>query len=611
MQIGNRSGDGSSPWKQNRRATRLACSREAVASKLFGFVVLMLCLVGGIERVLQGHQVFAGFEGVQHSLLGLQLFLRVVGRLDRQADAPVRFVDFDDARSDFLADLEHVLDLVDPLFADLRDMHQAVDVMLKPDKGSEAGEFGDVDGDQVADFVKLVDVRPGILAELLETHGNALIGLVHFQNDRFDFVAFFEDFGRMVDFARPGDVRDVDHSIQPFLQFDEGAVAGEVANLSFDLDTGRIFFLGLVPRIGFELADAERNLLFFAVDAEHDSFNGLIGLEHVGGFGDAFGPGKLGDVDETFDTGFELHKCAIGHQVDDLAADLGADGVLGFDLVPGVGHFLFQAQADAFLFAIDVQDHDVDVLADLEHFGWMADAAPAHIGDMEQAVDPIEVDECAEVGDILDGAFADISGRHFGQELLPAFRAFLFDEFAAGQDDVLAFLVDFDDFEIVVIADVLLEVLGRGDVDLGSGQECFDADIDQQAAFDDCFDFAVDGAAFVADGEDPFPILLELGFFAGKDDHAFLVLEFLDEDVDLIAHFDGFDVFKFAAGDDAFAFIADIDQDFLGADLDDGAFDNFACGKVEVALLEGLFHCEHNNDDVTDRRRETGMRGAF
>ncbi len=40
------------------------------------------------------------------------------------------------------------------------------------------------------------------------------------------------------------------------------------------------------------------------------------------------------------------------------------------------------------------------------------------------------------------------------EELLALLGAFLLDEFAAGQDDVLPLLVDLDDLEIVGVADV-------------------------------------------------------------------------------------------------------------------------------------------------------------
>jgi hypothetical protein len=71
-------------------------------------------------------------------LFGLELLLRVVGRLDRETDSAIALVDLDHASSDFLANFEHVLDFINALFADLRDVHQAVDVVLQADEGAEA-----------------------------------------------------------------------------------------------------------------------------------------------------------------------------------------------------------------------------------------------------------------------------------------------------------------------------------------------------------------------------------------------------------------------------------------------------------------------------------------
>ena len=80
-----------------------------------------------------------------------------------------------------------------------------------------------------------------------------------------------------------------------------------------------------------------------------------------------------------------------------------------------------------------------------------------------------------------------------------------------------------------------------------------------------------------------------------EHDRAFLVFEFLDQDINFVADLDGLDVFKFLGGDDALAFVADVHQHFLGADFDDVAFDDIACGKRQRAgLLHGFFHCEHN-----------------
>ena len=92
-----------------------------------------------------------------------------------------------------------------------------------------------------------------------------------------------------------------------------------------------------VPWIGFELADAERNFLLFAVDPQHDRLDFLVGLEHVRRLGDALGPGQFGDMHQAFHARLQFHKRAVRHQVDDLALDLRADLILGVDVFPRVG----------------------------------------------------------------------------------------------------------------------------------------------------------------------------------------------------------------------------------------------------------------------------------
>src|SRR5437667_12902890 len=86
--------------------------RPGRARSPFGLVLFafLLCLVGGVEGVLQGHKILAGLERIEHSLFGLELFGGIVGGLDRQTDAAVSLVNLDDPRGDILPDLEHVLD---------------------------------------------------------------------------------------------------------------------------------------------------------------------------------------------------------------------------------------------------------------------------------------------------------------------------------------------------------------------------------------------------------------------------------------------------------------------------------------------------------------------
>ena len=92
---------------------------ELEARLLLGFLFFLARFVGGVEGMLERNQIFTRFEGVQCGLFGFQLLVRVIGRLDAETDSPIAFVDLNHASGHFLADFEHVFDLVHALFTDL------------------------------------------------------------------------------------------------------------------------------------------------------------------------------------------------------------------------------------------------------------------------------------------------------------------------------------------------------------------------------------------------------------------------------------------------------------------------------------------------------------
>lgn len=136
-------------------------------------------------------------------------------------------------------------------------------------------------------------------------------------------------------------------------------------------------------------------------------------------------------MDEAFDARLEFHECAVGYEAGNFAFDFEVDGVFLCDFVPRIFGLLFEAEGDAFFVAVDFEDHDVDVLADFEHFGGVADASPTHVGDVEESVESVEVDEGAEVGDVFDGAGDDGAFFEFVEELRAFFGALFFNQFAA------------------------------------------------------------------------------------------------------------------------------------------------------------------------------------
>ena len=231
---------------------------------------------------------------------------------------------------------------------------------------------------------------------------------------------------------------------------------------------------------------------------------------------------------QALDPRLQFHKCAIRHQVDDFAFDLRTHRIFLVDVVPRIGQLLLQAQAHPLLLAVNIQHHDINILADLKNFRRMPDSTPAHVGDVQQSVDAIEVDKRAEIGNVFDGPFADVARGHFTQEFLTAFGPLLLDQFAAGEHDVLSLLVDFNDFKLICVVQILGQVFGSRYIDLRGRQKGLHADVDQQSPFDHAFDFAGDGSSFVADAQDALPVLLEFSLFLGEYHHPLLVFQFLD-----------------------------------------------------------------------------------
>jgi len=101
---------------------------------------------------------------------------------------------------------------------------------------------------------------------------------------------------------------------------------------------------------------------------------------------------------------------------------------------------------------------DLDLGADLHIFGRVGDAAVRHVGDVEQAVHAAEVDERAEVGDVLDDALPHLADGELLHEVLALVRPLVLQDDAAAHDDVAAALVELDDLELEALAEEVVDI---------------------------------------------------------------------------------------------------------------------------------------------------------
>src|SRR6185312_14514602 len=214
-------------------------------------------------------------------------------------------------------------------------------------------------------------------------------------------------------------------------------------DLAFDGRADRVSRYEGVPRIGHGLLKAERHAALGRIDVQHDDFHFLGGGDDLAGMDVLLGPAHLGDVHQALDAGLQLHEGAVVGDVGDAAGELGAHRVLGFHAVPRVGLELLHAERDALGVGVDLDDLHLDRVAHREHLARVVDALPAHVGDVQQAVDAAEINKRAVVGDILDNTFADFALDELRNQFSPLLRAGFFKYRSAGYDNVTSRAVHF------------------------------------------------------------------------------------------------------------------------------------------------------------------------
>ena len=85
---------------------------------------------------------------------------------------------------------------------------------------------------------------------------------------------------------------------------------------------------------------------------------------------------------------------------------------------------------------------------------------------MKEPIHALKIDERTKVGDVLNLSLNLVTNGNSLKELLAKLSTLSLDHFPAGDDKILAIVVNFDDFEFVDVAHVFLQVAGRNDVDL-------------------------------------------------------------------------------------------------------------------------------------------------
>src|SRR5256712_3115523 len=164
------------------------------------------------------------------------------------------------------------------------------------------------------------------------------------------------------------------------------------------------------------------------------------------------------------------------------------------------------------------------------------DALPIYVGDVQQTVDAAQVDEGAEVGDVLHHALACLADLELLHEDVALRLALGLEQHATRDDDVATPLVELDDLELEALPQELVDVGDAPQCDLAPRQERIHAhQVHHDAAFDLLHERPGDRLVLLVGLADALPHPHEVGFLLRQDDSAFLVLQALAEDLDFVA----------------------------------------------------------------------------
>src|SRR5262245_53947093 len=151
----------------------------------------------------------------------------------------------------------------------------------------------------------------------------------------------------MLDPLAPRHVGNVDQAIDVLFDLDERAELRQVADLPLDARADWILLGQLVPRVGFDLLETERDAPRRRIDAEHHRIDAVADVENFPRVLDALAPRHLGDVNQAFDAGLELDERAVVGEADHLAAHARADGVAILNRCPRILYELLVAEGHA------------------------------------------------------------------------------------------------------------------------------------------------------------------------------------------------------------------------------------------------------------------------
>src|SRR5215475_10383691 len=132
----------------------------------------------------------------------------------------------------------------------------------------------------------------------------------------------------------------------------------------------------MLPRILEKLLHAQRDAAIIWIDCENDRLDFVARLDQLRRMLHPLRPGHFRNVDEAFNTLLKLNECAVIGYAENAATHASANRIALYCIEPRIRRELLEAERDALLVFVELQDLDLDLVADVDQIARVRQPAP-------------------------------------------------------------------------------------------------------------------------------------------------------------------------------------------------------------------------------------------
>eukprot|EP00906_Rhabdomonas_costata_P027862 RCo039564 len=248
-------------------------------------------------------------------------------------------------------------------------------------------------------------------------------------------------------------------------------------------------FCELLPWVSFTLLQTQGDTATFFVDVQNHNFNSVTHVNNFRWVNVFVSPVHFRNVNQTFNAFFDFYEATVISQVGYTAGQTSAFWVTLSDSYPRIFAQLFQTQRYTGTLAVEFQNFNGDFVTYVHDFRWVFNTFPCHVSDVQQTVNTTQIYECTVVSQVLNDTLNFMAFLQRRQQAVTLRRIFSFNNSTTRNNNVVAFLIQLDHFELKLFAFQVSSVTHWTHVNQRTRQECTDT---VQFYGETAFHFAID-----------------------------------------------------------------------------------------------------------------------